>query len=171
VADLPDLVGDPFNADAFAAVDQFIYQANTTDDLVANPNIWNDDERSLVSDVYGENVVSRIEHSAKRCMKMPGSLHLSRDTTATTVGRLESQIFSHITAHISASALSRSPPARMWVPRRLMLRGYVDADDGKVDVRVSLEHSDGMDITANPLTLQDESFDDAVSLDQPLRSG
>jgi len=170
VADLPDLVGDPFNADAFAAVDQFIYQANTTDDLVANPNIWNDDERSLVSDVYGENVVSRIEHS--EAVYEDAGLTASFARYDGDYGRSagKSDIFAHHRPHIGVSSISISTRPDVGA-ETLDVEGYVDADDGKVDVRVSLEHSDGMDITANPLTLQDESFDDAVSLDQPLEAG
>ena len=57
VADLESLTGSPFDAAAFREVDQYLYMGSADEnDTLPAGDAWNDEQRALARDVYGEDM-------------------------------------------------------------------------------------------------------------------
>lgn len=57
VADIAELTGEPFNRDAYAEVDQFLYLGELDgSDTIPFDDSWSDEQREIALDVYGQNM-------------------------------------------------------------------------------------------------------------------
>lgn len=57
IADVESLVGEPFDLERFRAVDQFIYLGeNDENDTLPYDDSWSQEQRSIATDVYGEDM-------------------------------------------------------------------------------------------------------------------
>lgn len=173
VADVDDLVDEAFDQTAFADVDQFLYMGDEFDfDLVDNRNVWNTGQAQDVNDVYGDEPLSRFDHSKDIYEKagVEAQFEVYDDTHQFDARYVaEPDILSHFRPHVGVTAINireRPDPGA----ESIEVEVAVPSDHDPVDVRAF--RWDGTVLTDQAITVQPgQAVVETVELTDSLKAG
>jgi dienelactone hydrolase len=111
VADLGELTGRPFAADAWREVPQLVFMgAADANDTLPYDDAWNDDERALIGRVLGETMMpDRWERAQELLADVPG---LTLRTYAGRGHEVDDEIAADVRAFLRAAAAPAAPAGR-----------------------------------------------------------